>query len=148
MKQAQPHVGKARLLALADFLSTIPKKKFDFSSFANVVSVQELQKECSSTGCALGWATAMPRFKRLGLTFSQGSFGQCQVVLPDPGRQALLNFEAASAIFGIDVREARYLFCPEDDCEDGALAADSSPKEVAKHIRKFVKSKFAKKKSS
>ncbi|WP_230684392.1 hypothetical protein, partial [Streptococcus pneumoniae] len=59
------HVSKNRLNLLADFLDTLPRKKFDFSRFGN--GDLRLEPSCKAAGCALGWATTIPQFRRLGL---------------------------------------------------------------------------------
>jgi ABC-type Zn uptake system ZnuABC Zn-binding protein ZnuA len=60
--------------------------------------------------------------------------------------------EAAHEVFGVYEKEFQYLFIPSDNYENITLpelglntyapGENATPKQVAKHIRKFVKAKY------
>jgi hypothetical protein len=117
--------GKRRLLKLADFLETVPRKRLDMSIFAT----GDL-RECGTSGCALGWATQIPSFRRAGLYLDETSprlRGRPRIVDP---------FQVAREFFDLSAYDAADLFTPNYDGSD-------TPKEVAKRFRKFVASKAA-----
>lgn len=59
-----------RLETLATFLETeVPRKFFDMALFGNVDPGQKFGG-CGTVGCALGWATAIPSFRKAGLGFA------------------------------------------------------------------------------
>lgn len=66
-----------RILKLADFVEKLPPERFDFTLFSNRHGTPSLGHACGTVGCALGWATAMPLFRRLGLRFNR--FGDLSV---------------------------------------------------------------------
>lgn len=123
-----------RLLALADFLLELPRRKFNFCYWVDVDTWRGSKKlNCGTTACALGWATTMPRFRRLGLYMARTG---TPALRRDPGLTAL---EVAQVIFGISFTEAAYICTPSTDGQN----FDATPKSVAKHIRKFVARKLS-----
>lgn len=152
MKKVKPYVAKDRLNALADYLDTVPKKKFNFSIFAN--KSLSADNECGATGCALGWACTMPRFQRMGLQLvidgydgtSDNRRPNYAPIITKDGKTVATYFETAEQIFGITTNEAEGLFMP-----DGAAdwqknrwgpPGKASAKQVASNIRKFIKWKW------
>ena len=142
------YVYKKRLLALADFLNKLPEEKFDYSSWffssedieydyetVNRVKNRALKNSCGTTGCALGWACAMPRFQRLGLKW--GSAGP--QLEPD-----LSPIESAAELFGVSISEAEFLFYHSVFNKNGFSSpdCDASPQEVATHLREFAHTKW------
>lgn len=159
-------IGAKRLLKLADFLDTVPRRAFNFRSITRVkhkhikrygfasfedVSEEDLRanvkshsyKECETTACALGYCSVIPSFRRLGLRLVDGD-----VVLA--GDDTLANFGVARMIFSISSDEAMLLFNPGDmACEYvedkylndriHPLPGTATAKQVANNIRKFVK---------
>ena len=134
-------MNKRRLLALADFLETkVPRKQFNFGVVVIDVDKFEIPRwlnkplspDCGAAGCAMGWAPSMRFFKREGWTFADGFL--CS---PD-GRTRAYEF-AAMEMFDITLADARFLFAlgPKKDGYSG-LGSGATPKQVAKHIRKFV----------
>lgn len=141
----RPHHAK-RLLALAGFLEKLPRKRFDYSRWVGFDWKRKADLSCGTPACALGWATTMPRFRKLGLRL--GGDG-CDVPLPFlKGRAHLAVSEVGEEIFGLDYPEFRYLFCPDSSVGwqfrdshpelSPPLDQAATPKQVAKHFRKFV----------
>lgn len=56
-----------RILKLADFMEKLPPKRFNFLRWVGTDWKGAPDFSCGTTGCALGWATTMPFFRRLGL---------------------------------------------------------------------------------
>ncbi len=134
-----------RLLKLADFLQTLPRQKFDYTSWIGDNWNGESLMTCGTTACALGWATAMPEFRRVGLQMEKihddydprSFYGQvCLKDNPGCGEE-----EAGMQVFGLTSDEFNFVFVPvnlENRNENGA-----TPKQVASKIRKFVKARKA-----
>lgn len=119
-----------RLLKLADFLSELPRKRFYYGRWVgdNWGGKQDLS--CGTTACAFGWAATMPEFRRLGLCIAPG-FLSGVVRLKDGGS----SYSAAEKVFGLNPDEHDLLFLPAES----GLGERATPKQVAKHIREFVK---------
>lgn len=128
-----------RLLKLADFLETVPKDNFDMGvvyedegMFAGDCAPKypRPKKHCGTVACAMGWATAIPSFRRAGLRlYETGS-----IVLKNSRCDGVFwcdSFDTAELFFELGSDESRFLF--------GGSEYGSTPKQVAKHIRKFVK---------
>ena len=130
----KPHAK--RLLKLAAFLETLPKGKFDYSSWCGEdapdgdVNIHT----CGTTACAFGWATAMPEFRRLGLRMIDGF----PSLKDDPGAE---EAGASEEIFGTTYDQFVRLFYPDfgSGGSHSGLSPTATPKQVAKHIRKCVK---------
>lgn len=125
-----------RLLFLADFLMSLPKEKFDYNIYM-------IDTECGTVACALGWAATLPKFNRLGLSVEKRAYGY---ELKD-NLTGSVGASAAARIFGLALDEVHFLFHPlasicDDDENEGRLGCDATTKEVAEHIRSFVKGKF------
>jgi hypothetical protein len=145
-----------RLLKLADFLDKLPRKKFDFTTWVNKFTWGgKADLSCGTTACAMGWATTIPAFRKLGLRLTETG----QVCLM-PGAPPVANSRAragrrgprdgitsAMVLFEILYEEADALFLPEgngcwiDLQRFVAPPATATPKQVAKHIRRFVELK-------
>lgn len=137
-------IGQKRLLKLAKKLDTIPDVEFNFAhwvsqdhySFSDfLVSQQErvlvnnrvvLSPRCGFAGCAIGWAGSMPEFRRDGLFLDDKGL---------PGYTVYWGLEAISMFFDLDSRDTKYLFMPVGS----GLGDGATPKQVAEHIRGFVK---------
>lgn len=148
MKKALKHVGNRRLLKLAALLEKLPRERFDYGVYADWKGAPDLS--CGTTACAIGWATTMPEFRKLGLrlarTRTSNSFGShVSVAVPRGGS----NSDAPSAgtsIFSLDENEWDYLFMPDSALYDGrgyevrpeGPDNDATAKRVARHIRRFV----------
>jgi hypothetical protein len=117
-----------RLLKLADFLETVPRKAFDISSWVSSKATMpegERPGDCGFAGCAMGWAAHAKLFR--GLTMERG------YIIDYPAYRGFDGFEAAMTLFSIGDSEATSLF----DI-GGYESRNPTPKTVAKRIRKFV----------
>ena len=131
-----------RLLKLADFLDTLPTKRFDFDQWANGP-----MNECDSVGCALGWSTTIPTFKKLGFKLVEYNLGG--ILTPEYKNET--GPYAAAKLFGITNNEAYHLFVPYENLISfgtgkvirKGLTANATAKQVAKHIRSFIEWKRA-----
>lgn len=108
-------MNSVRLLKVADHLETINRKDFDL---------------CSNEYCALGHASRLPYFKRIGLKYDSTND-----VFTFKG--AMSNV-AIGNVFEISEIQTEYLFCGNGRCTIHK-SKNSTPKQVAKAIRKFVK---------
>lgn len=118
-------VGARRLLKLADHLETVPRQRFNMSTWS-----------CGTSACAMGHACEIPAFKRLGLEIGI-MFGSPLPVLPS-GKE---GFGAAVELFGITHTDAYALFKEQFAGRPTPknLAGKDTPKVVARRIRKFVR---------
>lgn len=134
-------VYRKRLLFLADFLEQLPKKNFNYGEWYK-------KDHCGTTGCALGWAATLPRFKKLGLHLHKDKYYGRMPVCKGEYREY-----AAMGIFGLTAGEAEYLFVPMNSRNSSAvdttyglgLPSKATPKQMAKFLRKFTKARFPKK---
>lgn len=145
----------ARLLKLAAFLMKLPKAKFDFASviYQGGKPMMEALKlgahRCGTTACGIGWMPAVfPRDLRWN------NARHADNVLFRKGFPTLTNFNVAEKYFGLTAGEAEFLFSPDASyyvgCEENGISgayrkspldADATAKDLARHIRKFVKEK-------
>lgn len=93
--------------------------------------------ECQTAGCAVGWACTIPEFNKLGfyLTVDYLNSTQSSLSYIDKDGELHTGCLAAEEFFDIGVAQFDYLFCTNSYKSTEA----SSPKAVAKRIRKFVK---------
>lgn len=125
MKTASVRVGNRRLLKLARFLERLPPKRFNYNTYVGADWKGDA-KLCGTTACAIGWATTIPEFRKLGLRLD--NYG-------DPyGCSVDYHNEPGTSLFAITDEEWGYLFIPQT----GPLPKTASAKQVAKHIRNFV----------
>ncbi|SRR5258706_964630 len=116
---------KARLLKLARFVERVPPQKFDMNFWARAKGPVTRLPRCATKACALGWATAIPEFKRAGLEL----IAECP-----GGDHAEVHFDgstgrsAAMKFFDLDYDESEIFF-------GGA----NNPKEKAQEIRDVVR---------
>lgn len=128
--------GLKRLLRLAKFLEKLPRHRFDYGSWVGSDWEGKPDLRCGTTACALGWATTLwPRELKL----TRGDVGNGFVTRARSHLRNLENcnetsFSAASTAFAIDAETALVLFSPEG----ARLPKEATPKQVAKHIRKYV----------
>ncbi len=127
MKSNTPRYG--RLLKLASFLEKLPKKKFDF----NHCVLKRNQKGCGTVCCAIGWTPAI--FPKLIQWDDECLNNTC---FSDIG-QSLFNIsdEDVSVLFVDGFYHQQNGFYHQQN----HLTAKSTAKEVAAHIREWVKNK-------
>jgi hypothetical protein len=116
-----------RLLKLADYLMTVPKREFNLYGW-----------KCGTTACACGHACSIPSFRRAGLSIDMRGkeFTGIALQLKD---ERLEDFVAVEAFFGLNREESLTLFHPgKYDDKDV-----KKPRLVAKRIRELVKAKQA-----
>lgn len=130
-------MNKERLNKLADFLDTVPERKFDLDTWRvnadgkevfdeSTDDEQLLNFDCGTSGCAIGWACAMPEFKAQGLTW--GLWGP---TVPNyDGWDAVMDF------FDLKRADATYLF--ESESYDYDVDEDTKPSDVAARIRELA----------
>lgn len=120
------------LIELANYLDTVPENRFNYATWTS----NDWNKDphtCGTTACALGWATQIPSFKKLGLRFTP--YGNVSTSMTADGYESAGDpTEVAAGIFEITIRDAHYLFNPYTNW----LGVRSSPARVADHIRRFV----------
>jgi hypothetical protein len=149
------HMNKDRLLRLADNLYSVPSEKFNLIGWRNrgfgdkhdsYIDLEEeslipyqdaslLNMDCGTTGCAIGWACAMPSFIKEGLVWNR-----IQPVYDAPeseGGRTFEGWDAVSEFFGIDYYAARHLFSAESYRASNLNTDD--PIVVAKRIEMFVR---------
>jgi len=123
----QIRTGNDRLLYLAQFLRTLPRKKFNYDNWVGWDWEGKPDLSCGTSACALGWATTLPRFRRLGLRLNEKSFA---VVNVKTGIKRSIS--VAMDTFFLTEEEANYLFIPQDG-EQYVF-----PKYVAEKFENFV----------
>jgi hypothetical protein len=146
-------MNKRRLLRLATFLEKLPRKRFKYTHWVGDDWGGAADLNCGTTACALGWATTIPSLRRAGLRLVQDTdiqFSGCGYVTlarPTKGVRAAIarddfpSLAAAAHVFEITEEEAKLLFIPWSCLLPEASSApryDATPKQVARHIRKFV----------
>ena len=138
---------KKRLLKLVELLEKLPRKRFDYDHWVGSDWKGKPDLSCGTTACAFGWATTIPSFRKAGLHLQSG-YDYTDVIFK--GRR---GFWAASEFFGLSEEEAENLFSPEGSAYymietpfetpssylKDAPGSDATPKQVAKHIRRFLK---------
>ena len=133
-------MNKERLLKLADFLETVPPKRFEMDRFFGWVgkaiwetnTFDDLESDCGTDGCALGWATTIPEFKKAGFKAVKGQGPDSLWIEIQYG--SWTGFSAAEKFFGIDKRQCTNLFGGRYDNRK------TKPTTVAKQIRRLVES--------
>ena len=85
---------------------------------------------CGTSACAMGWATTIPEFKEMGLRLEQTTRnGQGFIAFGE-----FKHFEAAAKFMDITLKEAEYLFNPDQYPDD----EDTSRLQVCDRIENFV----------
>lgn len=131
-----------RLLKLASILDTVPRKKFNLEYWISNQSDEQpttgTVNECGTAGCAIGWAMSDRGFRKAGLkpTIDDIGFFVRKHFITIPYYKGAKNFEAVALFFGIEENQAEHLFLDWYYPEQGNK---TTPKQVAKKIRKFVK---------
>lgn len=120
-------IGDARLLKLCtERLDTLPPGRYDHSTWVGGDWGGKTDLSCGTTACAMGWATTIPSFRRLGLKLDP----TYKIVFGD----ICGGIAAAIELFHITQYEAERLF-GYADCGKVKPTA----RRVARRIRQFVK---------
>lgn len=117
-------VGNRRLLKLAAFLRKLPRKRFNYESWVGEDWQGAPSLSCGTTACALGWATTMPIFRRLGL--------RLESIRDEDGFRNGYVSGPYLEVFALDSDD---LFYPD------AGESNWTPKQVAGKIERFVKNR-------
>lgn len=115
-----------RLLKLAAFLETVPRRAFDITDWqTKEVTKPEGKRlgECGFAGCAIGWAAHAKLFR--GLTIKHG--------YPKYGESGSAG-DAVERLFEIGQPDVFLMFT-----STGYPTLYPTPKQVATRIRKFVR---------
>lgn len=127
-------MNKIRLAILADFLDSVPPKKFNLESWRDSNSPFEnrsdealLDTDCGTTGCAIGYACAIPELKAEGLSWQNGRWQNTPQYKNYSGWIAVEEFfdisnEVATALFSV------FKYVP----------AQRGPRQVAARIRTYL----------
>ncbi len=153
-KQRPPtlSVGIRRILKLADYVEVQHPTKFDFSLVVGFDWKGAKDLSCGTTACALGFATTMPFFRKLGI-YLTGNPPYGYVAYSPPAGRDSYGMEAwekiAKAVFSIPIQAFYALFQPvdeEDDSWDAGVFGDypklhekATPKQWAAHARGICK---------
>ena len=120
-------VGLRRLEKLGNYLiyAVAPKaaarrrkgvEKFNMAYWGNAKKLGLEEVNCSTSGCACGWATTIPEFKKAGLSLEGDRYLSSRGMLfyrnPKTG-DTYEAFDAAMEFFGLTDREAAWLFGPD-----------------------------------
>jgi hypothetical protein len=128
-------VNKRRLTKLADYLDSLPARKFDLDHWVEKYDKDFPREDgkkhkCGTTACALGHAGLIPSFRRAGL----------RTIMPEGWNRGKVELDglesgmaAAKLFFNLPEEEANYLFMPE------SYGVRQGPKTVAKRIRRLIK---------
>lgn len=133
-----------RLLKLAAFLEKLPPERFDIRGWVGDDWKGKPDLSCGTTACGLGWATTIPMLRKAGLRMKRDRLGGGHVGLAR--RHGSDHADASEVVFGLDSAETLLLFIPTSEFEivpvrygRRRLAATATPKQLARHIRAFVK---------
>lgn len=129
------HLGARRLLALADYLETVPDENYDQTRW------REVKPGCGTICCAFGHAV-----EGLGEQLGIKWFGVKTVIprLGNPGRWHH-NIDAAAEVFELDLGDALQLFGGGDwhAAQLGlSYEHELTPARVARNIRAFALAKL------
>lgn len=144
MKTPKPITQKqsdARLYALARLLEALPPERFYFGHWVGGNYQGKPDLSCGTTACALGWATTMKSLRKSGLRIGQPNM-PFTLMTPYCCVDGRDGTPAAMYPLGLTHNEANYLFMWNMRCDGHnkeSPSKDATAKEVAAHIRQFVK---------
>lgn len=125
-------MNKRRLLKLATFLRTVPRRAFDIQNWQTRPATKpegRVPGECGFAGCAMGWAAHAKLFRDL----KPGQHGW-PVFRKNGKGQSFSQFDAAKKLFELSsYNSAYYLFDPV------RYAGSATPLQVTKRIEEFVR---------
>lgn len=121
-------MNKRRLLKLATFLRTVPRKSFNIGAWqAREADKPEGEKpgDCGFAGCAMGWAAHAKLFRGLTL-YHDGA----EMLISYEGGE---GFRGAAKLFDIEYEKSNELFSPN------YYVGNPTPLTVAKRIECLIK---------
>jgi len=131
-------------MKLIEFMESLPRsanEKFDMGAWVQhdgedhehpvgqIVDASKDLKHCGTSACALGWATAVPSFRKAGLKVWSNPHNVTELNLE--------NFDAAAAFFGLTQDQSFALFGSPDSDTD--IRHAKTPKQWAKGARKLMR---------
>ena len=119
-------MNKKRLLKLADFLETVPRRKFNLRMWIQSLPSKPEAKtagHCGFAGCAIGWAAHAKLFRGLHLNRADWT----------PVYHGAEDWDAPMVLFDLEAEQTKFLFSVWHYDNER-----TTPKQVAKRIRKFV----------
>jgi hypothetical protein len=132
-KRIPSKVTVRRLRKLAAFLRELPRRKFDFGTWARDPGNPDPRikldpHDRKTVACAAGWATCIPEFKRAGLRLRNG--------IPSMPSGAA-GSHAMAEVLGIDERIAlQYFVSPY--YYDVYISLEVTPKKVARGLERLA----------
>jgi len=130
-------ISFARLLTLADYLTTVPQERFNMAYWGQG-TIKASYPECGFTGCAMGHAAFIPAFRAAGLHLVRvekaGERGS-DYDRHEPRFKRFREMRAAEAFFRLERKQAISLFGGENS---QGKDREETPKQVAARIRRFV----------
>jgi hypothetical protein len=139
-------IYKKRLLTLAKFLRTVPKKRFYMGTWATDgfcgKANEPAHNECGTAACAAGWACTIPSFKRAGFRLGESEYwgdkSNCPVY------RGMEEWDAIRAFFGLPAQlyeELKYESLTKGMPEDYLFGSHNpnSPVQAAARIERYIK---------
>lgn len=137
------------LLQLARFLLELKPGRFNFKEWAGDDWEGKPDLSCGTTACAMGWATTLPSFRKLGLRLVRlsrtGIVLVGRVGMRVDGHDSSIRHIADALNLSFD--DAAKLFIPSNH-GGGHMPSDSTAAEVARHIERYVKRQDKKKRKA
>lgn len=127
------HIYINRLLYLAGEVAKEKTKRFDFGHYVGADWRGDPKLSCGTIRCAIGLASTLPRFRRLGLELR--FWHLIRTVFPYIKGRANPVI-GVPEIFGLSLEEYNALFVPSN--APNYLDGEATAKEVAAQIRDFV----------
>jgi len=140
MEQKNRKVYIDRLLYLAREVAKEKYVRWYFGTYAGHDWKGDPKMSCGTNRCAIGLASTLPRFRRIGLELRRTRDNSWMSIRPAI-RGCPIIMRGVPEIFGLKSDEYDALFAP--DSAPNYLPDDATAKEVADQIRSFVK--FARK---
>ena len=139
MRQTNRKVYIDRLLYLAREVAKEEKGvRWYFGNYAGNDWKGDPKMSCGTNRCAIGLASTLPRFRRLGLELRKSIDNNVWAGTLPAIRGCHVIMEGVPEIFGLDSEEYDALFTP--NTRPNFLSNKATAKEVADQIRSFVKS--------
>lgn len=128
----QMQTGNKRLRKLTDLLDTVPDERFDYVRWVGSNWQGKSDLSCGTTACALGWATTIPAFRKLGLRLLFDGFEGVHNIVNINKPDECDTFKVASDLFRISYEDSVSLFAP------GVGEGHFTARQVAKKIRNYT----------